>query len=148
MLFLKIRRREVRCVENVGDEPITVLAKFCDAQVIMMMILLKLQRSRQVAAKYWGVLQWALLSSSSSLSPKSSSISSWSSWSSGATKFWGDLRGALSRALCRRSVELVERLQRCENASYFSFFCCDWFDLFFWSLWLNLMDLWSLRSPI
>ena len=31
----------MRCVENVGDEPITVMAKFCDAQVIMMRILLK-----------------------------------------------------------------------------------------------------------
>ena len=33
----KVRRREVRCMETVGDEPITVLAKFCDAQVMLMM---------------------------------------------------------------------------------------------------------------
>ena len=33
-LILQVRRREVRCVETVGRaEPITVLAKFCDAQV-------------------------------------------------------------------------------------------------------------------
>ena len=35
----KVRRREVRCVENVGDEPITVMAKFCGAQVIIEILL-------------------------------------------------------------------------------------------------------------
>ena len=143
-------------METVGPEPITVLAKFCDAQVknydndlllITAQVKIASARPRDVGALrdvqlhnfglnvrrgcsfpvHCGIFT---LTAGYTVNPKLCNLTKLQlteRYCEGATKHGGELRGALPWPLCCRSVESVESLQRCKIIVISSFPCSRYY---------------------